>query len=92
MFVEAMLDAACDKLVTVADDVRLIEVARLLTSGADLVAVCDGARILRGVVTKTNVVRQIGRCEGATCMRPASSVTTRDVALCRLHFRVVHPS
>lgn len=83
MFVEGMLDAAREKLVMVADDAKLIEAAKLLSSGIDLVIVCDSQGVLQGVVTKTDVVRQISVCQGATCMCPASAVMTRDVALCR---------
>lgn len=88
MFVETMLQAGREKLATVSDDARLIEVARLLTSGTDLVVVCDGMGVLQGVVTETDVVRQISVCEGATCMCPASSVMTRDVVLCRASDRL----
>ena len=83
MFVKGMLEVAREKLVTIADDARLIEAAKLLSSGTDLVIVCDGAGALQGVVTKTDVVRQISVCQGATCMCPVSTVMTRDVALCR---------
>lgn len=83
MFVEAMLQTAREKLVTISDDAKLIEAAKLLSSGTDLVVVCDKGGVLQGVVTKTDVVRQISVCEGATCMCPASTVMTRDVALCR---------
>ncbi len=83
MFVEGMLEAARERLVTIADDAPLIEAAKLLTSGTDLVIVCDGQGVLQGVVTKTDVVRQISVCQGATCMCPASTVMTRDVASCR---------
>jgi CBS domain-containing protein len=83
MFVEGMLELAREKLVTITDDAPLIEAAKLLTSGTDLVIVCDGHGVLQGVVTKTDVVRKISVCQGATCMCPASTVMTRDVALCR---------
>jgi len=83
MFVEGMLETAREKLVTITYDAKLIEAAKLLTSGTDLVIVCDGRGALQGVVTKTDVVRQISVCQGATCMCPASTVMTRDVALCR---------
>ena len=83
MFVEGMLEMAREKLVTIANDARLIEAAKLLSSGTDLVIVCDSEGILQGVVTKTDVVRQISVCQGATCMCPALTVMTRDVALCR---------
>lgn len=88
MFVEGMLQAAREKLVTVADDARLIEAAKLLSNGTDLVVVCDAKGTLQGVVTKTDVVKQISVCQGATCMCPASMVMTRDVALCRAHDRL----
>lgn len=83
MFVQDVLEAARERLVTVADDAKLIEAARLLTSGTDLLVVQDGAGVLQGVVTKTDVVRQISVCQGATCQCPASTVMTRDVVLCR---------
>lgn len=83
MFVKDMLEAARERLVTIADDARLIEAAKLLTSGTDLVVVRDGAGVLQGVVTKTDVVRQISICQGATCLCPVSTVMTRDVVLCR---------
>ncbi len=83
MFVEGMLEVAREKLVTVADGARLIEAAGLLSSGTDIVIVCDSEGVLQGVVTKTDVVRQISVCQGATCMCSVSTVMTRDVALCR---------
>lgn len=83
MFVEAMLPAARENLVTIPDDAKLIEAARLLSSATDLVIVCNGDGVLQGVVTKTDVVRRIAVCQGAACMCLASTVMTRDVTLCR---------
>ena len=71
------------RLVTVADDARLIEAAGLPTSGTDLVVVCSGGGIIQGAVTKTDVVRQISTCRGAACHVTVDSVMTRDVVLCR---------
>ena len=84
MFVENMLEAARERLVAIADDATLIETAKQLTSGTDLVIVSDNKGVLQGVVTKTDVVRQISVCQGATCLCPVSTVMTRDVALCRV--------
>ena len=53
MFVEDMLEAASERLVTIADDVRLIEAAKLLTSGADLV-LDIGRERLRATVEQPN--------------------------------------
>jgi CBS domain-containing protein len=83
MLIEGLLQAARERLVTIVDDAKLIEAAKLLSSGTDLVIVCDREGILQGVLTKTDVVRQISTCQGATSMCPASTVMTRDVALCR---------
>ncbi len=83
MVIEGLIEAAREHLVTIVDDARLIDAARLLSSGTDIVIVCDGDGILRGVVTKTDVVRQISTCQGATCLCPVAKVMTRDVAMCR---------
>ena len=48
MFVEGLLPKAREKLVTITDDVWLIQPAILLASGSDLVIVCDSAGILAG--------------------------------------------
>jgi CBS domain-containing protein len=38
-----------------------------------------------GVISKTDIVRQIAYCEGSRCTTPAEAVMTRDVTYC-------HPS
>lgn len=83
MLVGQMLQTSREKPVSIVDDAKLIEAAKLLSSGTDLVIVCDSDGILQGVVTKTDVVRQISVCTGASCMRPVSTVMIRDVFLCR---------
>lgn len=82
MFVESLLPAARERLVTIADDASLVQAAILLRSGTDLVIVNDAAGLLAGVITKTDVVDQISRCQGAGCAMAVSSVMTRDVLLC----------
>jgi len=83
MFVHDIPEAARAKLVMIASDARLIEAAGLLTSGTDVVVVCSDGGILQGVVTKTDVVRQISTCQGAACHATVDSVMTRDVVLCQ---------
>lgn len=83
MFVEGVLPSAREKLVTIADDAPLIEAAKLLRSGTDLVVVCNPAGLLAGVITKTDIMEQISQCQGAGCITAASEVMTRDVVLCR---------
>ena len=83
MLVERLLTAARERLVTIAGNAPLIEAARLLRGGTDLVVVCNSAGFLAGVITKTDVVSQISECQGCSCTAAASSVMTRDVVLCR---------
>ncbi len=83
MLVQGMLSTGCRKPVTIEESALLIDAAKLLSAGTDIVMVCDSSGALTGVVTKTDVVRQISRCEGASCTCPVSTVMTRDVTLCR---------
>ena len=83
MYVESLLPAAREKLATIADDAPLMEAANLLHKGTDLVIVCDSAGLVAGVITKTDVVGQMSRCQGASCTMAASLTITRDVVICR---------
>lgn len=85
MIIDDMPEAARARLVLIADDARLIDAAGLLTSGTDIVVVRDGKGVLQGVVTKTDVVRQMSVCQGAACHCPVSTVMTRDIVLCHGH-------
>lgn len=83
MFVERLLPTAREKLVTIADDAPLMEAANLLHKGTDLVIVCDSTGLMAGVITKTDVVGQMSRCQGTSRMMAASLTMTRDVVICR---------
>jgi len=83
MYVERLLSVAREKLVIIADDAPLMEVAHLLHKGADLVVVCNSAGFVAGVITKTDVVDQMSRCQEASCAMAASLTMTRDVVNCR---------
>lgn len=84
MFVETMADAARGRLVVVAHDAPLIEAARLFgTRNTDLVVVCGPHGKLSGVITKTDVVRQMSCCQGANCTMVVSAIMTADVVSCR---------
>ena len=76
---------ARSRLVTISADALLVEVANLLSdTHISLVVVCDSYGAMVGVITKTNIVQQIGRsCEtiGTTV---AADVMTRNVTSCRL--------
>lgn len=86
MLVERMLPVARKKLATVASDAPLLAAAKILShKEANLVVVCGDGGVLAGVISKTDVVRQIGGCQGNSCTTAASAVMTRNVAFCRPH-------
>jgi CBS domain-containing protein len=82
MFVEELLAKARERLVTIGDDALLIEAAKLLQAKTELVIVCNSEGFLIGVITKTDIVKQISHCQGASCMPQASAVMTRDILYC----------
>ena len=84
MFIDQMVPTARGRLVVVSDDAPQIEAARLLgTATTDLVVVCDSDSRLSGVITKTDVVRQISRCQGSSCTVAVSMIMSGDVVSCR---------
>lgn len=83
MFVQQMLVTARERLVQVDVHALVKTVATIMAQPhMDLVVVCDG-NILAGVVTKTDLVAQMGRCEGGACTARIETVMTRDVVSCR---------
>ena len=84
MFVERILPAARRRLVTIDAQSQLTDVAVLLGwTDASLVVVCDAGGLLAGVLTKTDVVRQMGRCLIGNCAISAASIMTRQVTSCQ---------
>jgi CBS domain-containing protein len=83
MYVKRLLSAAREKLVTITANAPLMEAANFLHKGTDLVIVCGSADLVAGVITKTDVVGQMSRCQGASCTMAASFAMTRDVVVCR---------
>ena len=82
--VDKIVSVARERLATVRDDAQLVEAAKLL-DGRDinLVVVCDKGGSMVGIVTRTNVVRQMALCQGCGCTAAAGSVMTKDVTSCR---------
>jgi CBS domain-containing protein len=65
MRVASILSVARERLVTVQVDALLTEAAQLLCSRhRALLVVCDGKGTMTGVITKTDIVRQVARCHG----------------------------
>lgn len=84
MLVRKILTTARSKLVVLRDDAPLIEAAKLLAyKDSNLVVVCNARKRLVGVIAKTDIVRQMGKCRGSSCKEAVASVMTKEVAVCR---------
>jgi CBS domain-containing protein len=82
--VEKIVPVARERLVTVRDDAPLVEAAKFLDGRhINLVVVCDKNDAMVGIITRTDVVRQMSVCQGCGCTAHASAVMTRDVISCR---------
>lgn len=85
ILVERILSLARERLVVVDENALLTKAATLLDGRhTNLIVACDPAGAMAGVVTKTDVVRQISHCIGRSCTVPVATVMTKDVTYCRL--------
>ena len=83
MLVERILPTALKRLSTIQADAVLTEAATLLSNThISLVVVCNLDGVMAGILTKTDVVRQIARYAGSRCTVTVSDVMTRDVVYC----------
>jgi CBS domain-containing protein len=83
MFVQQMLLRAHERLATVGACAPVIEAAGLLSKPhTDIVVVCEREGDMVGVVTKTDIVGQIGKCDGKGCTARVDTIMTRDVVCC----------
>ncbi|WP_076070780.1 CBS domain-containing protein [Sphingomonas montana] len=82
MLVQGMVDDARQRLVTIGDDRPLIEAAGLLTQGAEILVVVEASGRIVGLITKSDVVRQMSVCDGARCRCAVSTVMTQSVVTC----------
>lgn len=81
--VSSIDDATRSRLAVVDSGALLLEAARLLSeTQISLIVVCDAAGSMVGVISKTNIVRQIGHCAGAACRSTAAEIMTTDVTFC----------
>lgn len=84
MLVSQMLSVARERLFVIRADAPLIEAASLLGGiNSDLVVVCDGINHLVGVITKTDIVRKIGKCCGGACREITAGAMNGDVVSCK---------
>ena len=83
MRVETILPVALQRLITIQADAPLVDVAKLLCdTHRALVVVCDPDGIMAGVITKTDVVRQIARSQNLDTIT-AAAVMGGGGASCR---------
>lgn len=72
------------RLVTIGVDGSVLDAARLLSdTQISLVVVCNADRTMAGVVTKTNIVRQIAHCHGSSCTIAVAEIMTANATFCR---------
>jgi CBS domain-containing protein len=81
--VTQMLPDARSRLFLIEDDRPLTDAASLLADTTrHMVLVCNRNGVMVGVVTRTDIVRQIRHCEGCACTTPCVEVMTREVTSC----------
>ena len=83
MLVERVLPIALKRLNTIQAGAFLTDAAKLLCeTHRSLLVVCNPDGVMVGIISKTDIVRQIAHCEGSRCTTPAKAVMTRDVTYC----------
>lgn len=84
MIVKTILPRALERLSVIEAGAPVSEAATLMSKPhTDLIVVCDHGDMV-GVLTKTDIVGQIGRCMGSGCTARVDSIMTRDVTYCRV--------
>ncbi len=84
MFVENILPQARERLATIGAAASVAEAAEVMTRlHVDLVVVCNEAGSMVGVITKTDIVSQIGRCGADGCKAMVDVIMTREVVSSR---------
>ncbi|HWW49673.1 MAG TPA: CBS domain-containing protein [Xanthobacteraceae bacterium] len=85
MIVKNILPRAVERLAVIEAQAPVKEAAALMSRPhTDLVVVCDHGNMV-GVLTKTDIVGQIGHCMGSGCTARVDSIMTRDITYCRTH-------
>ena len=83
MRIDSLLPAIHRRLLVIGDDRQLTEAAALLSDDArHMAVVCDSNGKMIGVVTRTDIVRQIQHCQGCACTTMCSDVMTKEVISC----------
>jgi CBS domain-containing protein len=84
MLVEALMPTARRRLTTIGAEGSLTDAAKLLSdTQISLVVVCAAGGAMAGVITKTDVVRQIAQGQESVFTAPVTAIMTKDVVHCR---------
>ena len=82
--IEGILPVARERLVTVSNDAPLTEAAKFLDGRhINLVVVCDKGGAMVGIITRTDIIRQMSLCQGCGCTSSVATIMTKDVISCR---------
>lgn len=73
---------------TISIDGKLIDAAKILDSGCEVIIVLSPVGVMQGVVTKTDIVRKVSSCEGAMCLSSVALAMTRNIVTCRTKDRL----
>ncbi len=84
MFVEQMLQSARERLVVIDAGATVRQAAALMSKPHVALIVVRGpdGRMV-GVLTKTDLVAQMGRCGGGACANRVDTIMTHEVLSCR---------
>jgi CBS domain-containing protein len=88
MRVETLMPVACKRLVIIREDAPLTDAAKLLleadaNTDCPILVACNADERMAGVISKTDVVRQISRCPESKLKTAVATVMTRTVVSCR---------
>lgn len=84
MYIKSILNKIPDALYTISDNAPLIDAARILSEKHNgIVVVCSNDGSMVGIISKTDIVRQISHCHGNSCTTMADKIMTRDIIFCK---------
>jgi CBS domain-containing protein len=84
MHVESILPLAVQRLITIEANAPLAHAAKLLgETHRALLVVCNPEGVMVGVITKTDVVRQVARNQESLNVITAAAAMTSEVTSCR---------
>jgi CBS domain-containing protein len=82
--IDNLLAKVRDRLLLIGEDRQLTEAASLLSDDTrHMVVVCDRSGAMVGIITRTDIVRQIRYCQGCACTTACTAVMTRNVISCK---------